>query len=283
MATGGAGMVGTGGAGEEPPIEGTGGEGTGGEPSWSGVPVDEAQRILFIGNSYTYQGPVAEIVRDLATSVGWPTPEVHFSAVGGQSLTFHRSHQETLDLVEAGDWNFVVLQDFSTRPTDNQGDPETFKEDATWFFDSIKETSNDAQVLLYETWARHPASEVYPADFADPLEMQSQLRFHYNDAAYNYVPLHSLVGVDDDLSVAPVGDAWEFFFSQPDSFRLHDADNSHGNDHGWYLNSAVLYSMIYGVVATGASELYLPVQDAVRLQAAADETTGITVPPPAFP
>src|SRR5690606_29450313 len=186
-------------------------------------------------------------------SVGWPTPESVYHAPGGQSLAFHRTSQASLDLVDAGAWDFVVLQDFSTRATDDAGNPAAFKADTAWFYDRIKASSADAQVILYETWARHPDHPIYPGTFADPLEMQAQLRFHYGDAAASYVPENATFVPATDVRVAAVGDAWESLLAAHDDIRLHASDDYHAGENGQYLNALVIYSTLYGVVATGAS------------------------------
>ena len=67
------------------------------------------------------------------------------------------------------------MQEYSTRPTDNIGDPVAFKVAATFLYDRVKESSPAAQIILYETWARHEDHSYYPDSFADRDEMQEQL------------------------------------------------------------------------------------------------------------
>jgi len=246
-----------------------------------GVPTDRPLRLLFLGNSFTAQGPVASLVRELAASVGWPAPETSAVAPGGQGLDDHRRNPASLDRVDAGGWDVVVLQDHSTRPTD-VGEPDAFKQDATWFYDRIKERSPKARVVLFETWARHPAHYLYPDTYADPADMQAQLRFHYEDAVYDHIPANATFVPPDDVALAPVGDAWEAHLAEPDPLELFAPDLYHGGPAGHALTAMVLYSTIYGVVATGTGPLTLPSADAARLQASADATTGITEPPPAL-
>lgn len=251
----------------------------------TGVPTERPLRLLFLGNSFTAQGPIAALVREVASSVGWPAPEVAAVAPGGQSLAFHRENPTSLDRVDDGGWDAVVLQDHSLRPTDDGGDvsdPDGFKADATWFYDRIKQSSPDASVVLYETWARHPDHGVYPSTFDNPVEMQAQLRFHYQDAAERYIPENAAFEPSDDVAMAPVGDAWEIHLAEPQPLVLHAGDFHHAGPTGQALNALVLYSTIYGVVATGSGSLSLPDAQATRLQASADAATGITLQPPAF-
>jgi len=239
------------------------------------LPRDRPIRILFIGNSFTAGGDIPNRVRSLAESAGWAAPDVSRSAPGGSTLERHRVLNETLALVRQGDWDIVVLQEYSTRPTDNVGPAEQFKADATWFYDEIKTYSPSALIVLYETWARAPTHSIYPGTFQDPAEMQAQLRYHYNDAANNYIPTNATFTPSDEIWVAPVGDAWEAHLDGPDPLRMHGNDDYHAGTNGQYLNAAVLYVTIFGCPVTDLSNLDLSENNAARLQSVADDTVGI--------
>ncbi len=239
---------------------------------------DDPLNLLFVGNSFTAGGPIAHLVRDLATDAGWATPNVQYVAPGGQSLGFHLTNPDTLNAIDAGNWDFVVLQEFSTGPTDNAGDPAAFKSNATALYDRVKLGSPDAQVVLYETWAREANHSLYPGTFANPAEMQAQLRTHYNDAADNYIPANATAAVTTDVSVAPVGDAWENYLNSGGTIRLHANDDYHAGPNGQYLSSSVLYSTIYGRSVAGRGGLLASPADAAVLQTFADATTGMTIP-----
>jgi hypothetical protein len=239
---------------------------------------DDALSLLFIGNSFTHQGPIPDLVSNLATDTGWATPNTQYVAPGGVTLGFHSTNPDTLNAIDLGGWDFVILQDYSTRPTDNAGDPLGFKTDATFLYDRVKTSSPDAQVLLYETWARHPDHAIYPVTFTDPAQMQAQLRLHYNDAADNYIPTNSTALVKTDVTVAHVGDAWESYLDDGGTIRLHGTDDYHAGTNGQYLNALVLYSMIYGRSVDGLTSLNIAPADAAVLQGYADATTGKTTP-----
>jgi hypothetical protein len=238
----------------------------------------EPELILFIGNSFTFGGPVPDIVDLLANDAGWRDPDIEMSAFGGETLEGHRGRTETVDKVDAGDWDVLVLQEYSTRPTDNVGDPAQFKTDATWFHDRVLQNSPDVQVVLYETWARHPDHWIYPGSFANPAEMQAQLRTHYNDAADTWIPANATTSPIAPLQVALVGDTWEQHLAEPDPLRLHASDDYHAGLAGQYLNALVIYSTIYGRSTAQRTPWKLPPGDAARLQATADATTGQLVP-----
>ena len=242
------------------------------------VRADDPLNLLFLGNSYTDLGPIPHLVRDLATDAGWATPNVQYVAPHGQTLNFHSTNADTLNAIDLGDWDFVVMQEFSTRPTDNAGSPNTFKNSATTLYDRVKLSSPDAQVLLYETWARHPDHSIYDSTFTDPTQMQTQLRFHYNDAADNFIPTNSTAAIKTDVAVAPVGDAWENYLNTGGPIRLHASDDHHAGDNGKYLTSAVIYSTIYDRSAANRTSLLTSPANAAVLQTFADATTGKTTP-----
>jgi len=151
----------------------------------------------------------------------------------------------------------VVLQELSTRPTDQIGPAERFKEDATWFYDLAKTANEDCEIVLYETWARRAGHELYDGTFESPAQMQAELRFHYYDAAERYIPAFATSARPDDVRVAPAGDAWEIQLAAGEPPRLHASDDYHASAAGAYLNALVLYSTIYhrradGLVPLGA-------------------------------
>lgn len=100
-------------------------------------------------------------------------------AIGGQTLEGHRADTavEGAPSIVGEGWDVVILQEFSTRPTDAIGDPAQYKEDATYFHDLALTAQPDAQVILYETFARRASHPYYPGTFTDPADMQAQLRF----------------------------------------------------------------------------------------------------------
>ena len=261
-----------------PPGDGPGKD-AGGPPPCT-APTNKALRIFFIGNSFTLGGPIPTLVGSMAGGAGFPKPHIEYSAVGGYTLSKHRALASSTNGVAKGNWDYVVLQEYSTKPTDNAGDPPGFKKDATWFYDQAKKASPKSWVMMYETWSRHPDHSIYKTKFKNPAEMQAQLRKHYNDVAKNYIPKYSQAIDKTQVKVAPAGDAWEKHLAQPKPLRLHAPDDYHASKHGAYLNAAVIFSSIYGCRAKGLSSLSLTAADAARLQASADVTTGIKGVPP---
>lgn len=241
-------------------------------------------RVLFVGNSFTFTENVPRTFERLVEASGFMAPYVEMRAVGGRTLAWHRadtSAEGAPNLVGEG-WDVVVLQEFSTRPTDAIGDPAQFKEDATWFHDLAITAEPASQVVLYETFARRAGHSFYPGTFTDPADMQAQLRFHYDDCAERYVPEHTGVVMERPVIVARVGDAWEQVLMDGEPPRLHGADDYHPNENGAYLAALVFFGTLYERSTVGLPALGLDAETALELQEAADAVTGATEPVPAL-
>lgn len=238
---------------------------------------DTPLNILFIGNSFTNGGPIPTVVRNIAIDAGWSAPNVTNAAVNSMDLSYHRTSAATLSAIDSGGWDYVVLQEYSTKPTDNVGPAAVFKADATFLYDRVKASSPGAQVILYETWARHEDHSYYPGTFTNRTQMQRQLNFHYNDCADNYIPANSTSAVKTDVTVAPAGEAWQANYLDQ-NLTLHGGDLYHAGSLGEYLNSLAIYSIIYQSPVTGlSSQLGVSAADAAYLQSICDGVTRGTI------
>ena len=246
----------------------------------TGLIADTPLKILFIGNSFTNQGPVPSVVRSLALDAGWAGPDVTNVAVDGETLSFHSTNANTLAAIDQGGWDYVVLQEYSTKPTDNAGDPAGFKADATFLYDRVKASSPAAHIILYETWARHEDHDIYPGTFTDRTQMQTQLITHYHDCVENYIPANSTFAVKTDVRLAPAGEAWHANYLDQ-NLMLHGSDLYHASSLGQYLNSMAIYSIIYHRMVAGLNpQLGISSADATYLQTICDTVTGETIPQP---
>ena len=237
---------------------------------------DPGTRVLFIGNSFTLQGPVPDLVARFARESGFVNVTIDFRAVSGQSLAWHRadaSPDGAPARLREG-WDVVVLQDFSTRPTDALGEPDEFKDDVTWFYERAKEANPAARLVLYETWARRAGHPIYDTAFSSPAQMQAQLRRHYTDAADRYVPRFATVSPGEPVEVARVGDAWELQLGRDADLMLYAADDYHASAAGQYLSAAVLFGTIFDRPAKGLPAIDVPPRTAATLQTTADAVTG---------
>ena len=235
---------------------------------WAPNAARAEQKVLFIGNSYTYGDhgttSVAKMFDQLAQAGGHGDPTTDMSAVGGVNFKFHDSHPETLAKIKSQPWDYVILQDYSTEPTHLQDGIHSvadFLKYGTSLYEKILANNPKTKVILYETWSRPVANTKFitgkstPTSFASTAEMQSELRQNYQKLADTLNAAHPRY---PPVQIAPVGDAWEeagaLLPSTKTGFTsLFFSDNWHGNDDGYYLAAAVIYSKIYGESPLGLS------------------------------
>ncbi|MCB9331775.1 MAG: hypothetical protein H6574_11875 [Lewinellaceae bacterium] len=119
-------------------------------PAFASAQQGDTLRVLFVGNSFTYFWNLPQVVQAMATSQG-KAIITRQSTAGGSSLEDHWNGAKGLKtkaLIEAGGWDYVVLQDHSQRPIDA---PESFMEYGKKFGELIR--SKGAEPLYFTTWA----------------------------------------------------------------------------------------------------------------------------------
>lgn len=223
----------------------------------SDAPV-ETLRVIFVGNSYTYQNDLPGWVERLAESAGTKRIETDARTAGGAMLQDHWSNADTVSAISDGTWDFVVLQGQSVEPI---AAPSGFQQHALLLAEAA--STAGAVPVFFETWARAVGHEVYdePWSGGTPAAMQEGLRNAYTQAA------NDAGGV-----LAPVGDAWETVLAQHPGIQLHGGDGSHPTEHGTYLAACVFYGTLAGLPSQGITERPSSVSDAEAeiLQTVAD-------------
>ncbi len=243
------------------------------------VPAHAALNLLFYGNSFTLGSgstrSVTALVNDIAVAAGQDDPYVVSGAVGGWSLANHLASNTGIisTSIAAGEqWDYVVLQDYSTRPT-HVGDLAAHRSDFVTMYQQVAAHSPDVKVVGFETWARAPGHEFYsgtsPSFPGGPAQMQAELRDGYN---LSTMDLNLLAGMGTSR-VAPVGDAWE----STGWSNLHATDLYHANNRGTLLAALVIYGTIYqddvsDIDLTGvAASLGMPAPYGLYLAGVADQ------------
>ena len=252
--------------------------------STAGLRADDA---LFIGNSYTYGGPVMfitnhggvpKLVEAIAASKGRKISTLMLTA-GGKDLGYHLAQPKTDEDLKAKAWDWVVLQDFSTEATHVGGKLDDFFKNGETFCKRIMAADPKAKIVLYETWARPKGSEFYsgtstPKTFTDPAEMNAEIQ-------KNYTELFKRLEVIDpgtQLEFAPVGLAFQRSLEKYPEINLSYSDLHHASVEGNYLAALVIYATIYQDSPKGATREFfgtsLDAGVAAKLQEIADEVAG---------
>jgi len=182
---------------------------------------DCTKRVLFLGNSYTYDNNLPQTVAELARAGHQCTLDVRMIAPDGARLEDHWNDANTRAVVRDEHWDFVVLQEQSTlgaaRPTTDQ----FFLPFAKTWAEEIHRAG--AEPVFYMTWARERA----PQD-------QAFISDAYLRAAK-----------ETKSSVAPVGIAWERVRRIYPFIALYETDGSHPSPAGSYLAACVIYATLF--------------------------------------
>lgn len=242
-----------------------------------------ADDILFVGNSFTYGGAepgvadfggVPKLVEAIAASKG-KAAATRMVTTGGKDWGFHLKNPVTDEALRSKAWNWVVLQDYSSKPT-HAGNVDEFMKNGQLFYDRIVQESPQAQIVLYATWALGPKNAIFSAtpsskQFADPAEMTEEI-------AKNYDILADHLRAEDshrEVRVAPVGLAFAQCLKKNPEISLYGGDSKHANRNGSYLAALVIYATIFHDSPQGATGklpgFTLPPEEAAKLQAVAGE------------
>ncbi len=194
--------------------------------------------ILFLGNSYIYSQDLPGTLYDLAAT-GGDTIYHESSTPGGYTLEGHSTNATSLSKIASRDWDFVVLQEQSQKPS---FPPATVANDtypyAEILVDSIKSNNECTEPVFFMTWGRRDGDQ-QNCQFYPPLctfeGMNARLRQSYLE-----------MGVDNEATVAPCAAAWYHMSVINNTFwnGLYSGDGSHPSAWGTYLNACVFYATI---------------------------------------
>jgi hypothetical protein len=149
-------------------------------------------------------------------------------------------------MIDSMDWDYVVLQEQSQRPSFPQSQVEVEVYPYARYLDSLIHVNNQCtETVFYMTWGRK-YGDAGNCAFWPPVctftGMQEQLRDSYVKMA------------DDNAAlVAPVGEAWEKSWNTDSTINLWVSDNSHPDVTGTYLAACVFYATIFRQSPVGAS------------------------------
>lgn len=240
-----------------------------------------ADDVLFIGNSFTYggkplreHGGVPRIVETIAKAKGKDINTL-LIATGGKTWDYHLAQEKTQKALREK-WDWIVLQDNSSRPT-RVGNLEGFFNDGKTFAKLIREHSPETGIILYETWARSPGHSFYlPTEnekpkFRDPAEMLSELQSAYGKLQKEIKSTYPHA----ETRVAPVGQAFALCQQRHPEINLYSKDLYHADPLGSYLAALVIYATIYQDDPTGGPLEFegfsVDADTAAKLQAIARE------------
>ena len=222
--------------------------------------------VLFIGNSYTYYNDLPDMLSKISSSFGDSIFHDQ-NTPGGYSLYAHSQDQLTIDKINQQNWDYVVLQDQSQRPSLSPAYVSTAVFPyAQQLVDLIYQNYNCSEPLFYMTWGRKNGDLTNCVNYPPVctyLGMQERLRDSYIS-----------MGINNNATVSPVGIAFKNAIALDSTIELYNNDNSHPSVYGTYLAACVFYSTIFKKSSIGS--LFVPsaisASDALFLQQIASST-----------
>ncbi|GAB5518351.1 MAG: hypothetical protein RhofKO_06020 [Rhodothermales bacterium] len=173
----------------------------------------EALRVLFVGNSLTYDNDLPSALADLALRDSMPMFTASI-AKGNYALEDHWNEGEVQRALESGDWDVVVMQQGPSSLPANQAH---LKRWAETFAPVIRDAG--ATPALYMVWP----------------DASRRFAFPDVDAAY----ANAARAVDGLL--LPVGRAWTEAWRQDSELAFYSADQFHPSRLGTAFAAFVIY------------------------------------------
>lgn len=211
---------------------------------------NRAEKMLFIGNSFTYyNGGLEKHFMLFSASAKKEKNIIATRATkGGATLRILHNQQWVHDSIRSG-YDVVILQEDIPELTEHS--TTAFFEYASLFNKEIQETNS--KTVLFMAW---------PYDRLNWISMDQ-----ISEA-------HQFIGKKLGIQVAPVGLAFINSLMERPSLAMLGKDKEHETIHGTYLAVSVIYATIYGKSPVGAT--YIPTgisaEEAEFLQKIAQKT-----------
>jgi len=190
------------------------------------------KHVLFIGNSYIYTNDMPQLVSSMAASTGDQLVYDQHT-VGGYTLLDHYNDTISTNKIQAGGWDYVVLQDQSQLPAfDNYDDFG-----GVYLSAMAQLYSPCSRTLFYMTWGRENGDQGNCAEYPNLCTyegMDSMLRLRYTQMAQAA-----------EQEVTPVGAVWRYIKQNYPSIDLYQPDESHPTLTGSYLVACCFYTSIF--------------------------------------
>lgn len=223
-------------------------------------PVSDALKILFVGNSLTFENSLPLTVADLLDTAaeGKTKAKVWQVVNGGLTLENHWKYGVAIGVLnENGPWDYVVLQEQSVRA--QEGSPKMV-EYVQLFADEVRKTS--AKLLLFSTWTNQ-------SRWAKQSQTELDVRF---------TSLANLIGAQ----VVPAGSCWWRSNEKDPGIQLFK-DDIHPSPTGTYLAACAFYCVLTGqspegLRTKGETSKVLTRQECLHLQMTAREVCQTLMP-----
>jgi hypothetical protein len=193
-------------------------------------------RVLFIGNSYTYQNSLPEMLKAFTHALAPQTRlETESVLTGGATLRWHLTQGTASRRIAEGGWSYVVLQEQSLLGGMRIDGVAYLGEPEDLFIPAARQLAAQASAvgarpLFYMTWSRKAN-----------LAAQGHLTQAY-----------ARIATELGAALSPVGVAWERVRRERPELELYAEDGHHPGPAGSYLSACVFFASIFHRPCTGA-------------------------------
>jgi PKD repeat protein len=197
----------------------------------------QTKRVLFIGNSYTGVNNLPNLTQQVAASAG-NTLIADSNTPGGYTFQGHSTNTTTLQKIQLGNWDFVVLQEQSQIPS--------FPIDyvttncypfATQLNNTILQYNPCAETVFYMTWGRQNGDSQNCATNPPVCSyegMDDLLRARYTEMANT-----------NQAILSPVGAVWRYLRTNYPTLNLYSGDGSHPSIEGSYAAACTFNTILF--------------------------------------
>ncbi len=192
-----------------------------------------SRKALFLGNSYTGSNNLPQLVANVASSAG-DTLIYDSRTPGGYQLIDHSQDPASQNKIQAGGWDYVVIQGQSQEPILAS---TQFNQGGGTLFNQIKQYNPCATVMPYMTWGRQNGDANNCPNFPVMCtyeSMDSLLRLRYLTLTDRL-----------DGTVSPVSVVWRHLRQNHPNINLYRPDGSHPSQAGSYAAACCFYTSIF--------------------------------------
>jgi len=210
------------------------------QPTQPEIVSDSSTKVLFIGSSYFGWNSMPAMVKLFAKAAGKDMFNYEWIEFG-HFLNYFANHPEADNTINKYKWDYVILQGTGI----NIGYPDTHQDFYPYGQFPIYSALETLSVKARENSTDTKTVYCMPWAFEDGIiwiENQTDDYFAMQQNIYD----NTLAFADSlDLTVSPVGWAWNEVIREHPDIKLHDTDLNHPSAKGSYLMACVVYVTIF--------------------------------------
>lgn len=195
------------------------------------------KRALFIGNSYTQVNNLPQMIADVTASTG-DSLIFDSNTPGGYTFEGHSTNATSLAKIVSGNWDYVVLQEQSQRPSFPIGQVEAEVFAYAEVLDSIINATNlCGETVFYMTWGRKDGDASNCGSWPPVCTysgMDSILNLRYR-----------MMADSNNAIISPVSAVWKYIRQNFPLIELYQADGSHPSVAGTYAAACCFYATLF--------------------------------------